>query len=128
RENSGLWGTRSCTVGRKDGALKPPTAAFGRALKARGGGAREDVMNTDWAEVLPELAVGDFYYEDLGGGRYRSTVHAQGAWNPREQHMAPASGLLAHALDLHAPREGLRIARLSYEILGMIHAGECEVT
>ncbi|WKU20224.1 hypothetical protein [Advenella alkanexedens] len=24
--------------------------------------------------------------------RYCSTIHAQGAWNPHEQHMAPASG------------------------------------
>lgn len=81
-----------------------------------------------WNDTLPELAVGDFYYEDLGGGRYRSTVHAQGAWNPHEQHMAPASGLIAHALVKHAPRPELRIARLSYEILGLIHGGECEVT
>ncbi|MDQ4046944.1 MAG: thioesterase family protein, partial [Actinomycetota bacterium] len=28
--------------------------------------------------VLPELAVGDFYYQDLGQGRFCSTVHAQG--------------------------------------------------
>ena len=81
-----------------------------------------------WDDVPPGLAVGDFYYEDLGGGRYRSTIHAQGAWNPHEQHMAPASGLMAHALAHHAPRPGLRIARLSYEILGLIHGGECEVT
>ncbi|MDQ4501187.1 thioesterase family protein [Sinomonas sp. ASV322] len=74
-----------------------------------------------------ELAQGDFYYQDLGGGRFRSTIHAQGAWNEREQHMAPASGLLAHALERHEPREGMRIARISYEILGLIHAGECEI-
>ncbi|NUP75084.1 MAG: thioesterase family protein [Sinomonas sp.] len=74
------------------------------------------------------LAQGDFYYEDLGGGRYRSTIHVQGAWNANEQHMAPASGLLAHALERHEPRGGLRIARISYEILGLIHAGECEIT
>lgn len=74
------------------------------------------------------LAQGDFYYEDLGGGRYQSTIHVQGAWNAHEQHMAPASGLLAHALERHEPRDGLRIARISYEILGLIHGGECEVT
>lgn len=77
--------------------------------------------------VLPGLAVGEFYYEDLGGGRFRSTIHAQGAWNAHEQHMAPASGILAHALAQHEPRPDLRIARISYEILGLIHAGEFEV-
>lgn len=84
--------------------------------------------NTEWARELPELAVGDFYYEDLGGGRYRSTIHAQGAWNAHEQHMAPASGILAHALAQHDPRADMRIARIGYEILGLIHAGEFEVT
>ena len=86
------------------------------------------MTETQEASEQIELAQGDFYYEDLGGGRYRSTVHAQGAWNAHEQHMAPPSGLLAHALELHEPREGLRIARISYEILGLIHAGDCEVT
>lgn len=81
-----------------------------------------------------ELAHGDFYYEYLGQDelrgvdRFRSTIHVQGAWNAHEQHMAPASGLLAHALERHEPREGMRIARISYEILGLIHAGECEVS
>lgn len=84
--------------------------------------------NTERAQELPELAVGDFYYEDLGGGRYRSTIHAQGAWNAHEQHMAPASGILAHALASHEPRPEMRLARISYEILGLIHAGEFEVT
>ncbi len=29
---------------------------------------------------------------------YCSTVHTQGAWNPHEQHMAPASGVIAAEL------------------------------
>ena len=76
---------------------------------------------------LPELAGGDFYYQDLGGGRFRSTIHAQGAWNAHEQHMAPASGLLADRLDRHQPRDDMRMARLSYEILGLIPGGEFEI-
>ena len=27
--------------------------------------------------------------------QYCSTIHAQGAWNEHEQHMAPASGIIA---------------------------------
>ena len=76
---------------------------------------------------LPVLADGDFYYEVLGGGRFRSTIHAQGAWNEHEQHMAPASGIMADCLDRHEPREDMRMARLSYEILGLIPGGEFEV-
>ncbi|GAA1169106.1 hypothetical protein HNR09_002931 [Nesterenkonia xinjiangensis] len=80
------------------------------------------------ARATPELAMGDFFYEPLGDGRFRSTVHAQGAWNPHEQHMAPATGLLTHALESFQPREDLRLARLSLDIHGIIHAGEVEVT
>ena len=76
---------------------------------------------------LPELADGNFYYQSLGGGRFRSTIHAQGAWNEHEQHMAPASGLMADRLERHDPREDMRMARLSYEILGLIPGGEFHI-
>ncbi|MEE1621082.1 thioesterase family protein [Zafaria sp. Z1313] len=74
-----------------------------------------------------ELATGGFFYEPLGSGRYRSTVHAQGAWNPHEQHMAPATGVLAHELELFEPRPDMRMARVSLDIHGIIHGGEFEV-
>lgn len=74
------------------------------------------------------LANGDFYFETLGDGRYRSSWHTQGAWNAHEQHMAPASGILTHALENFQPRDDMRIARLSFEIHGLIHAGEFEIT
>ncbi|GAA5229123.1 thioesterase family protein [Paeniglutamicibacter antarcticus] len=76
---------------------------------------------------LPELAVGDFYYRHTGEGTYRSTVHAQGAWNPHEQHMAPATGVLVHELELFEPRQDMRMARVSLDIHGVIHGGEFEV-
>ncbi|MBX3094149.1 MAG: thioesterase family protein, partial [Cryobacterium sp.] len=67
------------------------------------------------------------YYRALGEGRFASTSHAQGAWNDHEQHMAPVSGLLAHCLETFAPRPDLRMARLSFEILGLIPDGEFEI-
>lgn len=76
---------------------------------------------------LPELAAGDFYYQQTGEGSYRSTVHAQGAWNPHEQHMAPATGILVHEMELFAPRSDMRMARVSLDIYGIIHGGEFEV-
>ena len=54
-------------------------------------------------------------------------MHAQGAWNPHEQHMAPVSGILAHCLELFQPRPELRMARLSFDILGLIPDGEFSV-
>ncbi|GHD13954.1 thioesterase family protein [Zhihengliuella salsuginis] len=83
--------------------------------------------NTAQQAELPELAVGDFFYEDLGDGHYRSTVHAQGAWNPHEQHMAPATGIIAHELERFQPREDMRMARVSLDIHGIIHGGEFHI-
>lgn len=67
------------------------------------------------------------YYRDLGQGRFAATIHTQGAWNPREQHMAPVSGILAHSLEQFQPRDDLRMARISYDILGLIPDDEFEV-
>jgi hypothetical protein len=55
---------------------------------------------------------------------YACLIHCQGAWNPHEQHMAPAGGILAHELALFNPREQMRIGRIGYDILGLIPFGE----
>ena len=60
--------------------------------------------------------------------RYRSTIHAQGAWNEHEQHMAPASGIIAAELEQFQPRDDMRIGRISYDIFGLIAAGEFSIT
>ena len=69
------------------------------------------------------------YYQCLGrnfsdDGRviahYRPTIHAQGAWNPHEQHMAPASGIVAAELEQFSPRTDMRIGRISFDIFGLI--------
>jgi hypothetical protein len=59
--------------------------------------------------------------------RVRSTVHAQGAWRPEELHMASTSGLLVHEITQIATSGDLRIARLSYDILGTLWAGELDI-
>lgn len=41
--------------------------------------------------------------------------------------MAPVAGILAHVLESFEARPGLRIARISYEILGLIPEGEFEI-
>lgn len=60
--------------------------------------------------------------------RYCSNIHAQGAWNPHEQHMAPASGLMAAELEQFAPRTDMRIGRISFDIFGLIHFGEFSIS
>ena len=59
--------------------------------------------------------------------RYCSPIHAQGAWNEHEQHMAPASGIIAAELAQFQPRDDVRIGRISYDIFGLIAAGEFSI-
>jgi acyl-CoA thioesterase len=63
------------------------------------------------------------YFRRLDGGRFEPTHHVGGAWRQDEQHIAPALGLLAHAVeaDRDARRDdGLVLTRLSYDILGTV--------
>ncbi|MCZ2402059.1 thioesterase family protein [Paenarthrobacter sp. Z7-10] len=69
----------------------------------------------------------DFFYRSLGGGSYESTLHTQGAWNPHEQHMAPVSGIMTRELELCQPRPDLRMARVNFDILGLIPAGQFRI-
>ena len=59
---------------------------------------------------------------------YCSTHHTQGAWNTHEQHMAPASGIIARELESFQPRDDMRIGRISYDIFGLIPVGEFNIT
>lgn len=53
--------------------------------------------------------------------RYEPFSTAQGAWNPNEQHMAPATGLLCAELEAFQPRTDLRIGRINLDIWGLIN-------
>lgn len=67
------------------------------------------------------------YFERVSETRFKPTVHVGGGWNPDEQHVAPAMGLLAHAIehDRDARRDdGLRLTRFSCEILGTMAMGD----
>jgi acyl-Coa thioesterase superfamily protein/acyl-CoA thioesterase superfamily protein len=72
----------------------------------------------------------DCYYERIDEHRYKPTVHAGGAWDPDEQHFSPLGGLIVHAIDRHLaaePRDGLVLARISFDILGRLALEECEI-
>lgn len=65
----------------------------------------------------------DAYYVRQGESRYLSTLHAQGAWQPGEQHLAPASGLILAEVERRLPSDKL-VSRVSFDVLGVIHSGE----
>lgn len=59
---------------------------------------------------------------------YTANIHAQGAWNPHEQHMAPATGVLCAELEQFLPRDQMRIGRISLDIFGLIAFGDFTIT
>ena len=63
------------------------------------------------------------YFERLGPATFRPTDHAGGAWDESTQHIGPALGLLAHAVETDCAarrRDPMVISRLSYELLGVV--------
>ena len=68
------------------------------------------------------------YFERIDASTVRPTLHTGGAWAEHEQHIAPAIGLLAHAVevDRDARRDdGLPLARISCDILGTVPLEPC---
>ena len=65
----------------------------------------------------------DAYYVRLDEHRFVSTLHSQGAWQPGEQHLAPASGLVLAEVERRFPSDKL-VSRVSFDVLGVIHSGE----
>lgn len=67
------------------------------------------------------------YFEREGARVFRATRLTEGAWNPAEQHIAPALGLVAHAIeaDMRERRgaDALVVSRVSYDILGVVPIG-----
>lgn len=77
------------------------------------------------------------YYHGLGRSyqadgsciaHYQPTLNAQGTWNLDDQHMASAAGLITRELEHFAPREHMRIARISFDILGRIPLNDTAIT
>lgn len=66
------------------------------------------------------------FFEPLtdDGTRWRATAHTAGPWDPGAMHGGPPSALLGRAVEQVAPREDLRVARVTVEILGAMPVGE----
>jgi hypothetical protein len=70
------------------------------------------------------------HFQRTGEHTFRATEHVGGAWDPDVQHIAPALGLLVHAVEADRDRrrgDGLVLARLSYDILGTIPVDVVEI-
>lgn len=59
------------------------------------------------------------FYEPDGDALIPSEL-TRGPWDPGAQHAGPPSALVARALERCAPREGMRIGRITVEILGPV--------
>lgn len=70
------------------------------------------------------------YFVHDSPARFVPTSHVGGAWNVEEQHIAPALGLLTHAIEAdHVARRGreLRISRVTFDILGTLRIEPVEI-
>lgn len=66
--------------------------------------------------------------DNITVSHFQPTMHAQGAWNDNEQHMAPATGIIAAELVRFMPREDMVWARISLDILGLIPLAPFSIT
>ena len=67
------------------------------------------------------------FFVPLGDGRLAATPHTRGPWNPAHQHAGPPAALLGRALERCEPRDGMLLARLTFEILRPVPVGEVAV-
>jgi Acyl-CoA thioesterase C-terminal domain/Acyl-CoA thioesterase N-terminal domain len=67
------------------------------------------------------------FYESLDDGRFASTPHTRGPWDPAFQHAGPPAALLGRALERCEPREDFVLARATFEILRPVPVAEVEV-
>jgi hypothetical protein len=63
--------------------------------------------------------VTDAFYV-LDGDRVLPSELTRGPWDPDAQHAGPPSALLARAIELCEPREGMRVGRVTVEILAPV--------
>ena len=68
------------------------------------------------------------FYEPLADGRYTSTPHTRGPWDPAFQHAGPPAALLGREIERCQPRDGFVLARATFEILRAVPVAEVHVS
>jgi hypothetical protein len=67
------------------------------------------------------------FFEPLGGGRYRSTEHTVGPWDPAAQHGGPPAALLARAIEGESPSWPATVVRVGVDILSAVPVADVTV-
>lgn len=70
------------------------------------------------------------FFRRTGARTFEPTEHASGAWSDQDHHFAPIAGLVVHEIErcraAHTDA-GLRLARISFDILGRLPLQELEI-
>lgn len=69
----------------------------------------------------------DAFYVPLGDGRFASTIHTSGPWDPALQHAGPPSALLARAIESEPGAWAATVTRVTVDILGPVPVDEVAV-
>jgi hypothetical protein len=77
---------------------------------------------------VPTSQSPDAFYLPLDGGRFASTEHTGGPWDPQLQHAGPPSALLTRAIEQHQGSWPGQVVRVSVDILGPVPVAELAVT
>ena len=72
-------------------------------------------------------ATSDAFFLPAGDGRYRSTPHTEGPWDPKFQHGGPPAALLARAIERESVQWPFVVVRMSVDILGPVPVAEVEL-
>jgi hypothetical protein len=67
-----------------------------------------------------------FYSQD--GDRFVPSELTRGPWDPQAQHAGPPSALIGRALERCDPRDGMRLGRVTFEILRPVPLAPLEVS
>lgn len=57
------------------------------------------------------------FYRQLDEDRFEATPYTTGPWDVAAQHAGPPAALLGHAIERHPRSAGLRVTRLTYDIV-----------
>lgn len=67
------------------------------------------------------------FYEQTSAGNFRATTATAGPWSPQAQHGGPPSALAVRELERHEPDDGMRLARVTVDILRPVPVGELTI-
>lgn len=69
----------------------------------------------------------DAFYLPIADGRFASTVHTSGPWDPRLQHAGPPSALLTRAVEAAPGAWPATVSRVCVDILGPVPVAELDM-